>query len=481
MDLRRRISYQWQLFIPLVTTLWIVIFGMTYWQFYNERQYRLQHINAQLELVNKRIIAAYETDFNYIQFIDFVCRYYRENPLYDLLRVSVYVDNKLIRSWGDTIALPPDELDEQGITHTSLTSNKSDNYFFYRVEQSTDKRFAVCTLLPFDNDILSASLPSYSIFWIMFALGCIMTAISYISTRYFSRNINILRSFAKKAATDNGFVPAVDFPQDELGDINRQIVRLYNQRSQAMLEQKREHEVAIHAIEEKAQAKRQLTNNINHELRTPIGVIKGYIDTIINDHDMDNDSRNHFLKKAQQHVERLANLVSDVAILTRLEDGGELVATEPLNFHDLVYTVANELNETGALNDLSFTFDIPLDCTVIGNYNILSGMINNLFRNAAAYSKGTLCELLTLNADNRFFYFEFRDNGIGVDEKHLPHLFERFYRIDSGRSRKDGGSGLGLPIVRNSIIVLGGNITVENGITGGLAFKFSLLRAKPRI
>lgn len=315
----------------------------------------------------------------------------------------------------------------------------------------------------------------------MFALGCIMTAISYISTRYFSRNINILRSFAKKAATDNGFVPAVDFPQDELGDINRQIVRLYNQRSQAMLEQKREHEVAIHAIEEKAQAKRQLTNNINHELRTPIGVIKGYIDTIINDHDMDNDSRNHFLKKAQQHVERLANLVSDVAILTRLEDGGELVATEPLNFHDLVYTVANELNETGALNDLSFTFDIPLDCTVIGNYNILSGMINNLFRNAAAYSKGTLCELLTLNADNRFFYFEFRDNGIGVDEKHLPHLFERFYRIDSGRSRKDGGSGLGLPIVRNSIIVLGGNITVENGITGGLAFKFSLLRAKPRI
>lgn len=103
MALKRRISYQWQLFIPLVTTLWIVILGMAYIQYANEREYRKDTVDSQLDIVTKRIVATYETDVDPTQFVDFICRYYIENPVYDRLRVSVYKDGQLTRSWGEPI------------------------------------------------------------------------------------------------------------------------------------------------------------------------------------------------------------------------------------------------------------------------------------------------------------------------------------------------------------------------------------------
>lgn len=485
MDLKRQINYQWQLFIPLVATIWLIIGILAYWQYYNERQYRKEQIDGQLDLVTKRIVASYETDFDPTKFVDFVCGYYRDNPLYDLLRVSVYVDGELSRAWGEPIGLSEKEVAlSEGLTRTPEINRTpedaedSDSYFYYKVLKSNDERIVVCSVLPFDNDILSATLPSYSMFWFVIVLGVVATVSAYISTRYFGRNIKLLRTIAERAATDPTFIPAPDFPHDELGDISRQIVSLYNEKTKALDRQRREHAVALHAIEEKARSKRQLTNNINHELRTPIGVIKGYLDTIIENPDMDEASRTHFISKAQEHVQRLVNLIADVSAITRLEEGGDLISTEELNFHDVAFTIASDFEESHALGDMTFSFDIPLNCKINGNYNLLSGMIINLAKNSAAYSRGTECELLLTGEDKDFYHFEFRDNGIGVGEEHLPHLFERFYRIDSGRSRKAGGSGLGLPIVQNTVKAHGGTITACIGERGGLAFKFTLPKYK---
>lgn len=486
MGLRRRINYQWQLFIPLVATLWIIIFGMTYWQLYNEKELRTEQIKVQLDLVTKRIIDAYETELDPRDFIDFVCRYYRDNPLYDLLRVSVYQDGEPLRTWGEPIGLSDAEIQlEEGLTRTpELNRNPEDardddQYFYYKTETSADGRVTVYTALPFDNDVNVASSPSLKILWVVLLIAVLITVLAFISTSYFGRNIKILRTIASRAATDPNFMPAMDYPHDELGDISRQIIHMYNERSQAMQRQRREHNIALHAIEEKARAKRQLTNNINHELRTPIGVIKGYLDTILDNPDMDEGSRNHFLRKAQEHVDRLVNLIADVSAITRLEEGGELIATEELDYHDIAYTISSDLEESGALGQMSFSFDVPLDCKVNGNYNLLSGMIINLCKNAASYSKGTMCELVCTGSDNKFYFFEFRDNGVGVGEEHIEHLFERFYRIDAGRSRKAGGTGLGLPIVQNTVLAHGGTITVENGKPSGLVFKFSLPKFRP--
>lgn len=481
---RRRFSYQWRLFIPMVVTLWVIILSIGLWQYNNEKNARKQIISEQLALINARILAGQRTDDDMTRFIQFVSDYYRNNPNYDKLRVSVYENNRLISSVGEPVGLSEEEQEqEEGLTRTPGVyeeypdEDTSDRYYFYLSSKSPDGRIQVFTVLPFDTDIMRATAPSSKMLLVIVLIGLFGTGLAFYFTRYLGRNITLLRNVAERAASDPNFIPMQDFPHDELGDISRQIIVIYNQRSKAMEREKKEHEVALHSIQERARSKRQLTNNINHELRTPIGVIKGYLDTILDNPDMDEAARTHFLKKAQEHINRLANLITDVAAITRLEEGGEMITTEELDYHDLVYTIANDVEDSGAVGELVFDFDVPMDCMIIGNYNLLAGMLLNLIKNSAAYSKGTMCELRCTGQDEKFFYFEFRDDGRGVSEEHLPHLFERFYRIDSGRARKAGGTGLGLPIVQNTILAHGGTITVQNGDLGGLSFKYSLPKA----
>ncbi|MDE5978831.1 MAG: HAMP domain-containing histidine kinase, partial [Muribaculaceae bacterium] len=123
-------------------------------------------------------------------------------------------------------------------------------------------------------------------------------------------------------------------------------------------------------------------------------------------------------------------------------------------------------------------YNIPLDCHVYGNGELLIGMISNLAKNAVAYSQGTETGVALIGRNENFYTFSFYDNGVGVGEEHLGHLFDRFYRIDTGRSRKVGGTGLGLPIVKSAVNTMGGSITVRNRRGGGLEFIFTLRRVK---
>ncbi len=487
MGLKKRISYQWQLFIPLITTLWLLIFGMAFWQTYNERQFRTATFNSQLELINKRIISYYEKDKDPLEFFNFISDYYINSPIYDRIRISVYKDGELIHNVGEIIHLTDSERERaKGIINDLQSGDKpedkskeslANNNFFYRSNISNDRRLRVSTVLPYDADIISASLPNTSIWVTVFAIAIILTVVAYYSTRYFGRNIKILRTIADRAATDPNFIPSMDYPHDELGDISRQITFMYNEKSKAVLKLKREHNIALHAMEEKARLKRQLTNNINHELKTPIGVIKGYLDTIIANPDMDDASRTHFITKALEHANRLASLITDVSAITRLEEGGAMINTEELDYHDVVYSVMSDLEESGALGDIEFVYDVPTETYIMGNNSLLTGMLINLAKNSAAYSKGTECGIKLVDEDKKFYKFVFFDNGIGVGEEHIPHLFERFYRVDSGRARKNGGTGLGLPIVQNTILAHGGTIEIRNGEKCGLEFIFTLPKA----
>ncbi len=474
------------MFIPLVSGMWIVFICMGLWIFHTNQKYKKDRINEQLDLVNSRIMAFYNSgapESEIRPYLKFVYDYYRDIPAFDLIRISVYKNGMLNQSWGEPIQLSHEELSEtHGLTQTpgvQLVSelrdrNNHDQYFYYQVKRSDDGQVVVCAVLPFDTDINKAIAPSMTVFTGLFIVALAITGIAFFSSRHFARNIRLLRNVAQKAAADDNFIPDVDFPHDELGDINRQIVQMYNERTHAMQRQKREHAVAMHAIEEKARAKRQMSNNINHELRTPVGIIKGYLDTIIENPDMDDDIRRHFIDKARDHANRLAGLIADVSAITRLDEGGELISTEELDFHDIAFTVGSEIEESGLFDKMDFNFDVPLDCKIQGNYNLLNGMLMNLARNAAAYSKGDTCELICTGEDDKFYEFVFQDNGVGVGEEHIPHLFERFYRVDSGRTRKTGGTGLGLPIVQSTVLAHGGKITVGNRPGGGLCFRFTL-------
>lgn len=491
MDLRRRISYQWQMFILMAVSVWLLILGMGYWQYRTEINNRKAAIYRQLGQINDRIVYAFDRNHDLRPYIDFLGNYFTasdkpnfygsnisnieladtiNSSIFDKLRVSVYVDGQLVHNVGEVI------LPESG----EVTNGKTDdeNFYFRSNEQLLrGHKIQIFTVLPYDENINRAVLPNRKIWLAILALALAMTVAAYFMSQYFGKNIKILRLFAERAATDPNFIPSMDYPHDELGEISRQIIHMYNERSKTVLKLKREHKVALQAIEDKGRMKRQLTNNINHELKTPIGVVKGYLDTIIDNPDMDARSRDHFLLKAREHINRLVNLIADISAITRLEEGSGMISTEELNYHDVVYSIASDIEESGAAGHLEFVYDVPMECMVVGNYNLLSGMLINLVKNATLYSKGTECGVKLTGEDDKFYYFKFFDNGIGVGEEHLPHLFERFYRVDNGRSRKSGGTGLGLPIVQNTILAHGGTIDVRNAADGGLEFLYSLPKA----
>ncbi len=177
-------------------------------------------------------------------------------------------------------------------------------------------------------------------------------------------------------------------------------------------------------------------------------------------------------------MQRLCNLFNDISTMTRLDEAGESIPTTDIDYHDMVYTIANDLEASKLNGNIPFNYELPINCVVNGNYALLSNMLLNLIRNSAVYSHGTEMWLKLVSETDEFYTFTFYDNGVGVDSEHIKHLFERFYRVDAGRSRKAGGTGLGLPIVKNTILMHGGSITVKNRPSGGLQFTYTLKKIK---
>lgn len=479
------------MFLALVAIIWLILGVTGAWMLYNERRLRIDTIRQQVTLVTSRIVTAYNNDDNITEYFEFVDEYFIKHPLYSYIRVSIYHNGRLVDHIGEPIR-PSDarsvkkrttDLGDNGTAipvaealGTDTEAQRRHDNLYYGEMRSTDGRLTVYTMLPFSSELMGATATG-SLLILLLALAVIGTVLAWIMSRRLGRNIKNLHAFAERASSDPNFVPNVTFPNDELGDISRHIVNFYNQRNSDMVKLKREHNIAFHALMEKARMKRELTNNINHELKTPISVIKGYLDTIDEHPDMDEESRRHFLKKVSEHVERLSQLINDISSITRLEYGSQMINTEPVDFHEVVFQAVTDFETSGLLGTMVFNYDVPVYCRVIGNRQLLTGVITNLTKNAVAYSKGTECNLILTDRDEHFYHFAFYDNGVGVKPESLPHLFDRFFREDTGRSRKKGGTGLGLPIVQNTIEALGGTILVENRSGGGLIFRFTLRRA----
>lgn len=482
---KRKISYQWRLFIPVVATLWITLLSLASWQYIRERDYRRAFVNSQLDIVNKRVIGTLNMHNQGLldTFLPFVEKYYEDNELFDGIHLSIYDSQwNVTDSIGPAIKLTPEERKqiETEIQHNESFTTVPDLHFrdnkqIYRAEKTADKQQTVITALPIDADVEQYLAGDSTEVWIIvFIVAIIITILCYFSTRHLGRNIRILRDLANRSANDPGFFPGNVFSHDELGDIARRVVQMFNERALARQRTEREHRVALHAIEEKARQKRELTNNINHELKTPIGVIKGYLDTIIDTPDMDPDTRLHFVSKARDHANRLVNLIAEVSAITRLEEGQKQINTEELDFHEIVYTFINDLRESGAGGAFTYDFNIPIGAYIRGNNSLLTGMLLNLAKNSINYSHGDHIQINFIGEEANFLKFTFFDNGTGVPEEALEHLFDQFYRIDSGRTRKAGGTGLGLAIVFNTVKAHGGTIIAKNRPEGGLEFIFTL-------
>lgn len=227
----------------------------------------------------------------------------------------------------------------------------------------------------------------------------------------------------------------------------------------------------ITLAEKNRKIKRDMTQNIAHELKTPVSTIKGYLETLQNIK-VSPDKQQHFLERAKIQADRLSELVTDIAMITKMEESPNLYPKENIRLNDIIEQATDS-------STLPVHLNTPEDLTLWGSRNLLHTVFQNLVDNANRYAgENAEIHIDCYLQDEQYYYFSVYDTGKGLPEKYLNRIFERFYRIDEGRNRNNGGTGLGLSLVKNAVLMHQGDIQAKNRAEGGLQFLFTLKRSK---
>jgi signal transduction histidine kinase len=221
--------------------------------------------------------------------------------------------------------------------------------------------------------------------------------------------------------------------------------------------------------------KQEMTSNIAHELRTPVTSIRGYLETLLY-MPLPEDKKQYFITQAYNQTIVLSELIQDMSLITRMEEAPHSFQLEWVNISRLLDRLKNDLALSLQEKSIRMEWNVPDRLAVKGNKNLLYSVFRNLTDNVIRYAgKDVLIRIKMYNEDKNFYYFSYADTGVGIsNEKHLNRLFERFYRINEGRTRDTGGTGLGLSIVKNAISFHKGTIVVKNRTGGGLEFLFKI-------
>ena len=572
MNLNKRI------FLYFFSIFFLMLAIICFFQYQREKEFRTEQLDQQLTTYN----------FSINRFIN------EQHPDWDRLKdyVSLFPDSTLRVTVIDTTGVVT--FDSSVKKYTALENhlnrpeiemaNYLDNGKAIRHSVSTGKdyyylahRFPksyVRSALPYNVSLVSMlKANTFFLYFMAFVLIMAVLALYFIS-RNFTRSIDRLRIFTQKAETEEMPDTEIEFPNDELGEISKNIVQLYKlllvtkdevnrereklikhlqisqeglaifssdkkeilanthfiqytnilsdqqcessdeifrlpefvdinqfidqsllnnelKRKRLIVEkgghvfsvqciifQDNTFEISINDIsvqEHENELKRHLTQNISHELKTPVSSILGYMESILENPDMDPQRQRFFIERSFQQALRLSALLQDITTLNKMDEAKRLFEKEPCNVSEVIQDVLNDVHLEIEQKECDVLKNFSKDIQIQGNRSLIYSIFRNLFDNTLTYAGEKLTvDISCYREDDEFFYFSFSDNGVGVDENHLNRLFERFYRVDKGRSRKMGGTGLGLAIVKNAVLYHRGKISAKLVPTGGLSFIFSL-------
>lgn len=222
--------------------------------------------------------------------------------------------------------------------------------------------------------------------------------------------------------------------------------------------------------------RKEFVANVSHELRTPLSVIKGYAETLVDGHhEMPVEDRDRFLKTIQRHTERLNSLLEDLLTLSKLESINPGLRRESTDLPALLENIVEDYRARPAAegHTLVLAGDIAIEPLLVDPLKVTQ-VLENLLDNALKYTPKGCTIRLSSNRKENEVELCVADDGAGIPEADLPHLFERFYRVDKGRSRDKGGTGLGLSIVKHIVQLHHGRVWVESELGKGTAFYFTL-------
>lgn len=467
-------SFQKNLLVSIGGIFLLFAASFSVYQYQREKVYKIDILHSRLQMYNYEMMQTLGED-SVVSNIPF--RQYFDRHNMEGLRVTI-IDNSG-RVLQDSYDNEVDSLGNHLLrTEIQQALNNGNGYDIKRTSESTHETYfysatrfgdiIVRAAVPYSAELTRSLQADNTFLYFAIALTALLGIVLYWSTRRISRHIGYLQEFAAKAEEGSELDHELErrLPDDELGNISHTIIQLYWK--------------LRHSEEEKIRIKRQLTQNAAHELKTPAASIHGYLESILENPDLPEDKKQHFLERCYAQSERMSRLLSDMGVLTKLDEmpHGRHASDRMCNIDivpiilDVMEDVSLQLQKSG----IKVEYHIPSEITITSPLGEVEGasaiysIFRNLIDNVLSYAVGASVIGITYH-DGEFI---FSDNGVGVSSQHLPHLFERFYRVDKGRSRKLGGTGLGLAIVKNAVVAHGGTTTAELTPGGGLTVRFTL-------
>ena len=421
-----KLSYHKRLFLQLIAFSWAMVLCFVGYQYIREKEFKSEFLNAQLQQYNRHLLATVEEGEPYEEYIA------THDKPFDELRISIITltgavvyDNIISLDSLDNHRGRPEvanALAEGTGYNISRQSTSDGREYFYSATRG--ERVVVRTAIPYSSTLQDLLKADWSFLVVMISITLVMSVVAYFTTRKLGKDIE---------------------------RVNR-----------------------YEAEQERNRLKRQLTNNINHELKTPVASIQICLETLLSGINLSEEKRQELIERCYANNDRLRRLLNDVSLITRMEDGSALIGKERVVINDIIDEVAKELEMLPEDERLLLHTDFSDEVIIDGNPSLIGSIFRNLTENAIAYSEGRNIYISLLENNEKLCRIRFEDDGKGVEQKHLSHLFERFYRVDKGRSRQKGGTGLGLAIVKHAVQFHGGTIIVTNRPNGGLRFEFTL-------